>query len=99
MKMSAEGLALIRDQEGFRGQAYRDAAGVWTIGFGHTSMAGPPEVKPDMRMSRTEAEAVLARDVTVGPGCYIGATAVVVACLNTDVLRLARTVQEWRDAR
>jgi lysozyme len=26
-------------------------------------MAGPPEVKPDMRMSRTEAEAVLARDV------------------------------------
>ena len=63
MKMSAEGLALIRDQEGFRGQAYRDAAGVWTIGFGHTSMAGAPEVKPGMRMSRTEAEAVLARDV------------------------------------
>ena len=35
-------LALIRAFEGFRGRAYRDAVGVWTIGFGHTSMAGAP---------------------------------------------------------
>jgi lysozyme len=63
MKVSAEGLALIREQEGFRGLAYRDAAGVWTIGFGHTAMAGPPEVKPGMKITRAEAEEILARDV------------------------------------
>jgi lysozyme len=63
MRMTEEGLALIRSFEGFRGEAYRDAVGVWTIGFGHTSMAGPPEVTPGLRISREEANAVLARDV------------------------------------
>ncbi|HMT13520.1 MAG TPA: lysozyme [Aestuariivirga sp.] len=63
MKVSAEGLALIREQEGFRGLAYRDAAGVWTIGYGHTAMAGPPEVRPGMKITRAEAEEILTRDV------------------------------------
>jgi lysozyme len=63
MQMTEEGLALIRQFEGFRSQAYRDAVGVWTIGFGHTAMAGPPEVKPGMTVSRREGEAMLKRDV------------------------------------
>jgi GH24 family phage-related lysozyme (muramidase) len=63
MRVSEEGLALIRHFEGFRGQAYRDAVGVWTIGFGHTAMAGPPAVTPGLRISREEANAILARDV------------------------------------
>jgi lysozyme len=63
MQMTEEGLALIRRFEGFRGEAYRCPAGVWTIGYGHTSQAGPPRVTPGMRMSEAEAEAVLARDV------------------------------------
>ena len=63
MRMTEEGLALIRSFEGFRGEAYRDAVGVWTIGFGHTSMAGPPEVTPALRITREEANAILARDV------------------------------------
>lgn len=62
MQMTDGGLALIRQFEGFRGEAYRCPAGVWTIGYGHTSAAGPPEVKPGMRMSEAEARAVLARD-------------------------------------
>src|SRR5687767_11611039 len=33
---------VIRRFEGFRARAYRDAAGIWTIGFGHTSAAGAP---------------------------------------------------------
>lgn len=65
MQMTQEGLALIRRFEGFRGEAYRCPAGVWTIGYGHTSQAGPPAVKPGMRMSEAEADAVLARDVEV----------------------------------
>ena len=33
MKLTEEGLALIRSFEGFRGTAYRCAAGVLTIGY------------------------------------------------------------------
>lgn len=63
MKMTEEGLALIRHFEGFRGTAYRDAVGVWTIGYGHTSMAGPPQVKPGQVMSRESAAHILVQDV------------------------------------
>jgi lysozyme len=63
MKMTEEGLALIKRFEGFKAKAYRCPAGVWTIGYGHTSMAGAPEVKAGMKMSREEASAILARDV------------------------------------
>ena len=63
MKVNEEGLAMIRTFEGFRGKAYRDAVGVWTIGFGHTSMAGPPQVKPGMTVTRDKATQILARDI------------------------------------
>jgi lysozyme len=63
MQVTEEGLALIREWEGFRGRAYRDAVGVWTIGFGHTSMAGAPEVSPGMEISKEQAEKILARNV------------------------------------
>lgn len=63
MRLTKEGLALIRASEGFRAEAYRDAAGVWTIGYGHTAMAGPPQVTAGLRLGREEADAILARDV------------------------------------
>jgi lysozyme len=63
MKVSEDGLALIRESEGFRGRAYRDAVGIWTIGYGHTSAAGAPAVKAGDEISRAEAEDILARDV------------------------------------
>jgi lysozyme len=63
MKMTKEGLALIKRYEGLRVAAYQDAAGVWTIGYGHTSMAGAPDVRRGMTISDTEAEAIFARDV------------------------------------
>jgi lysozyme len=63
MHVTEEGLALIRRFEGFRAGAYRCPAGVWTIGYGHTAAAGPPEVKPGMRVSEAGARAILARDV------------------------------------
>jgi lysozyme len=63
MKMTEEGLALIKRFEGLRLEAYRDAVGVWTIGYGHTSMAGAPDVRQGLRVTDTEAHDILVRDV------------------------------------
>ena len=63
MKMTIEGLALIKRFEGLRLNAYRDAVGVWTIGYGHTSMAGVPEVRAGLHISEADAHEILARDV------------------------------------
>lgn len=64
MQVTTPGLELIKRFEGFRGTAYRCPAGVLTIGYGHTSMAGPPKVSPGMRMGKAEATKVLRQDVT-----------------------------------
>ena len=63
MQMTEEGLALIKRFEGFRGTAYLCPAGVWTIGYGHTSQAGAPEVTRGMQMKETMAAEVLESDV------------------------------------
>jgi lysozyme len=63
MKITAEGLSLIKQFEGFRSVAYRDAVGIWTIGYGHTAMAGAPEVMPSMTITQSEGEQILARDI------------------------------------
>ncbi len=36
MRTSQRGLSLIKSFEGLRLQAYQDAVGVWTIGYGTT---------------------------------------------------------------
>jgi len=36
MKLSEQGINLIKSFEGLRLSAYRDVAGIWTIGFGST---------------------------------------------------------------
>lgn len=36
MHTSKTGVAFIKSFEGYRGHPYRDAVGVWTIGYGHT---------------------------------------------------------------
>ena len=36
MKISKEGIALIKKFEGIELEAYQDSVGVWTIGYGHT---------------------------------------------------------------
>lgn len=63
MVVSDVGRALIEQREGLRLQAYQDITGVWTIGYGHTSAAGPPKVTPRMKISRAQADAVLAKDL------------------------------------
>lgn len=63
MEVNEEGLALIKRFEGLRTTAYRCPAGVWTIGYGHTSMAGPPAVTSGMTIGEADAGAILQRDV------------------------------------
>ena len=63
MQTNAEGLSLIKLYEGLRLKAYKDPVGILTIGYGHTSAAGTPEVKLGMVITREEAEAMLRRDL------------------------------------
>lgn len=63
MKLPKAAIELIKRYEGLRLNAYRCAAGVWTIGYGHTSAAGAPEVKPGMKITEPEAESILIRDL------------------------------------
>jgi len=62
-KINKDGLALIKQWEGLRLAAYKDAAGVWTIGYGHTRAAGHPIPHAGMTISETEAESLLASDL------------------------------------
>jgi lysozyme len=35
--INAAGLALVKDYEGLRLEAYPDTSGIWTVGYGHTA--------------------------------------------------------------
>ncbi|KAB1072836.1 lysozyme [Methylobacterium planeticum] len=63
MELSAIGRAVLVAREGVRLDAYRDAVGIWTIGVGHTSAAGPPAVRAGLRLTPAEADALFGRDV------------------------------------
>ena len=63
MKMSAAGLATVKEFEGLKLKAYKCPAAVWTIGYGHTSAAGAPEVTPKLEVTKEECEAILKRDM------------------------------------
>lgn len=63
MKVSESGLDFIRSWEGFRAEPYRDVAGVWTVGFGHTkTLSGGRSGKVE-RITRQEAEALFSGDI------------------------------------
>jgi len=58
MKISQNGINLIKQFEGCRLTAYRCPAGVWTIGYGHTD-----GVRQGQKISAAEAEAYLRADM------------------------------------
>lgn len=58
MRISENGIALIKRWEGLELKSYQDIAGVWTIGYGHTETAGP-----NQQITEREAEELLARDL------------------------------------
>ncbi|MEM7740313.1 MAG: lysozyme, partial [Pseudomonadota bacterium] len=63
MRIGQNGLSLIKDFEGLELEAYQDIVGVWTIGYGHTDHAGPPEVTPGLTITADEAEDILRNDL------------------------------------
>ena len=63
MRMSAAGLAVVKEFEGLRLKAYKCPAAVWTIGYGHTSAAGAPIVNPDLVITKEDAEEILKEDM------------------------------------
>jgi GH24 family phage-related lysozyme (muramidase) len=63
MQVNASGMGLIESFEGCRTEAYQDCIGIWTIGYGHTSAAGSPQVEPGMTISKTEGQALLKTDI------------------------------------
>jgi lysozyme len=58
MKTSDKGIEFIKRHEGLRLKAYQCPAGVWTIGYGHTSTA-----KQGMIITEAEAERLLKLDL------------------------------------
>jgi lysozyme len=60
MQLSAEGLDLIKQSEGFRDRVYLDVAGFPTIGYGH--LVKPHESFPN-GITEAQAAAILSSDV------------------------------------
>jgi|SRR6185503_16837352 len=56
MQLSENGFKIIKNFEGLRLAAYRDAAGVWTIGYGSTRYHDGKRVKPGDKLAN-EAQA------------------------------------------
>lgn len=59
LRTTEEGLDLIRHFEGLELEPYQDAAGVWTVGFGHAGR----DVRPGVRITVETAERLLLKDV------------------------------------
>lgn len=58
-KTNTAGKELIKKWEGLRLTAYRDAVGVWTIGYGHTG----PDVYPGKKITEQEANDLFDKDL------------------------------------
>jgi lysozyme len=57
--ISDAGVGMIAGFEGFVGHPYKDAVGVWTIGYGHTAGVGPNTP----HLTQQQAQALLRRDL------------------------------------
>ena len=58
MKISEEGIELLKKFEGCKLEAYQDSVGVWTIGYGHTK-----GVYKGMTISQDDAEEMLEEEM------------------------------------
>lgn len=63
MQTSPSGRAAIARREGTKLIAYQDSVGIWTVGVGHTSAAGPPKVMRGLKITAAESDEILARDL------------------------------------
>lgn len=63
MKISNKGIELIRQFEGCHLEAYRDIAGVWTIGWGHTGSVDGAAIHKEMNITQHKADILLQQDL------------------------------------
>ncbi|GJE46737.1 glycoside hydrolase family protein [Methylobacterium soli] len=63
MALTAIGRAALVAREALKTRAYKDSVGVWTIGVGHTSAAGPPSVTAGLVITEAEALEIFGRDL------------------------------------
>ncbi|AWW32185.1 lysozyme [Echinicola strongylocentroti] len=56
MRLTKEGIELMKEFEGLRLDAYQDVAGVWTIGHGNTYYEDGSKVKQGDRISKARSE-------------------------------------------
>lgn len=68
-RISARGVQLIADFEGFVPHPYRDAVGVWTIGYGHTKGVGPHS----RLVTKTEAKRLLRAEINESYAPHVAA--------------------------
>ena len=65
-QISPEGIAFLKEKEGFRSDAYYDVAGVLTIGYGHSAYAPSIEQYPiheGQHITEEEGENILRADL------------------------------------
>lgn len=65
MTISQQGLDLIKQFEGLRLKAYRDGAGIWTIGYGTTRYENGKKIQPTDVITNHRAEELLRSDCLV----------------------------------
>lgn len=58
-----KGLELVKEFEGCYLEAYKDAVGVWTIGYGHTGKVKGKPISKNMKITNKEAEELLIEDM------------------------------------
>ena len=63
MKLSNNGIAFIKREEGEKLTAYQDSVGVWTIGVGHTGTVDGKSVARGMTITQNKSTSLLISDL------------------------------------
>ncbi|NRP18275.1 Lysozyme RrrD [Ensifer adhaerens] len=56
-------LALVKQWDGHKTKAYRNVAGLWSVGYSPTSAAGAPLVGPSLIITEAHSEEILSADL------------------------------------
>lgn len=86
MTLTPLGRAALVSREALKTTAYKDSVGVWTIGVGHTSAAGPPKVTPGLTITEAEALTIFDRDLAQYEAAVDKAVTVLLADHERDAL-------------
>ena len=82
MKISEQGIQLIKKFEGCRLSAYKDVVGILTIGYGHTG----PDVTDGLKISQTIADALLINDLKHVEACIVSCVSFNITQAQFDAL-------------